>query len=63
MKIRFMLLLALLLLSACTSRNTSNLSCTSVACRPQSGASQLVIWWPPELRNSAADYTRVTVNQ
>ncbi|EHT98042.1 HrpT family protein [Pantoea stewartii subsp. stewartii DC283] len=39
------------------------MSCTSSDCRPQSSPHQLVIWWQPDLRNNAADYTQVSVNE
>ncbi|QTF08192.1 type III secretion protein HrpT [Brenneria izadpanahii] len=57
-----LLILAVLLLSACsTSRQTAN--CTSVSCRPQPDARQLVIWWHPDLRTGQADYSKVTINE
>ncbi len=55
-------LLLALLLSGCAAQQNSALQCTQVSCRPQSAPHQLVIWWQPDLRNSAADFTRVTVN-
>ncbi|ADP11388.1 MULTISPECIES: HrpT family type III secretion system protein [Erwinia] len=58
-----LLLASTLLLTACAGRHDNGLECTSVDCRPQSQARQLVIWWQPGLRNGPADYTRVSVNE
>lgn len=58
-----LLLAAALLLAGCAKRQDNGLSCTSVDCRPQSGAHQLVIWWQPDLRNGVADFTQVSVNE
>ncbi|WJV60701.1 HrpT family type III secretion system protein [Pectobacteriaceae bacterium CE70] len=57
---RILLLSGALLLSACSSV-TPQESCTSVACRPQPQARQLVIWWQPDLRTGASDFTQVSV--
>nr|NMN91769.1 hypothetical protein [Brenneria salicis ATCC 15712 = DSM 30166]RBP65836.1 hypothetical protein DES54_104101 [Brenneria salicis ATCC 15712 = DSM 30166] len=54
-------LLAVMLLSACSSSRTVA-NCTSVTCRPQPDGRQLVIWWQPDLRNGPADFSRVPVN-
>ncbi|GEM_PF-1917710 len=58
-----LLLVASLLMAGCATQQNKGLSCTAVDCRPQSSPNQLVIWWQPELRNSAADFTQVSVNE
>ncbi|UYK99752.1 MULTISPECIES: HrpT family type III secretion system protein [Pantoea] len=59
----YLLLVTAFLLAGCASRQDKGLSCTSSDCRPQSSPHQLVIWWQPDLRNNAADYTQVSVNE
>jgi hypothetical protein len=58
-----LLLVAALLMAGCATQQDKGLSCTAVDCRPQSSPNQLVIWWQPELRNSAADFNQVSVNE
>lgn len=58
-----LLLVAALLLAGCATQKGKELSCSAVDCRPQSNPNQLVIWWQPELRNTTADFTQVSVNE
>ncbi|MBU3057508.1 HrpT family type III secretion system protein [Pseudomonas indica] len=47
-----------LLVSACSTGPCGSKGCA----RPSSDAQQLVIWWSPELRSNAEDYTVVPVH-
>lgn len=58
---KYLLPMLAVLLSACSAPHPVA-NCTSVTCRPQPDARQLVIWWSPDLRSGPADFSRVSVD-
>ncbi|NDL63377.1 HrpT family type III secretion system protein [Acerihabitans arboris] len=49
------------LLSACARPEMAG--CNDISCRPVSDPHSLSVWWQPDLRNGAWDYTRLSVNE
>ncbi|MDW8846077.1 HrpT family type III secretion system protein [Erwinia sp. P7711] len=61
MKKSLLILALAMLLTACAKPKLPG--CNDVSCRPVSDDHTMTIWWQPDMRNGAFDYTQASVNE